>query len=74
MPYWLKFSLYLLAANVVVFTLAHLLSEYGPVVNMVLAAVSVLVAIMLGRIVLKKNGCKRVATAGGDGTTKQSTQ
>jgi len=27
MPYWLKFTLYLLAANVVVLTLTHLLSE-----------------------------------------------
>jgi len=54
MPYWLKFTLYLLAANVVVLTLAHLLSEYGPVVNLIFAVVAVVIVTTLGRKVLKR--------------------
>jgi hypothetical protein len=54
MPYWLKFTLYLLAANVVVLTLTHLLSEYGPVVNVIFAVVAVVVVIELGRKVLNR--------------------
>ena len=51
MPYWLEFTLYLLAANVVVLTLAHLLSEYGPLVNLIFA----LVAGVFSQIQLKEN-------------------
>jgi hypothetical protein len=54
MPYWLKFTLYLLAANVIVITLAHLLTEYGPVVNVVFAVVAAIVVIRLGRKVLNR--------------------
>lgn len=53
-PYWLKFTLYLLAANVVVLTLAHLLSEHGPVVNVIFAVVAAVVVITLGRKVLNR--------------------
>jgi membrane protein implicated in regulation of membrane protease activity len=59
MPYWLKFTLYLLAANVVVLTLAHWLSEFGPVVNAVFAVVAAVVVITLGRKVLNRDGCER---------------
>jgi hypothetical protein len=54
MPYWLKFTLYLLAANVVVLALTHLLSEYGPVVNLIFAVVAVVMVITLDRKVLKR--------------------
>ena len=49
MPYWLKFTLYLPAANVVVLIPAHLLSEYGPVVNVIFAVAAVVVVIELGQ-------------------------
>jgi hypothetical protein len=39
-PYWLKLFLFILVADVVVFTLVHLLTEYGPVVNAIFAVVA----------------------------------
>jgi hypothetical protein len=54
MPYWLKFTLYLLAANVVVLTLAHLLTKYGAVVNAIFAVIAAVVGITLGRKLLKR--------------------
>jgi chromate transport protein ChrA len=54
LPYWLKFTLYLLSANVVVLTLAHLLTEYGAVVNAIFAVVAAIVVIILGRKVLNR--------------------
>lgn len=44
----------MLAANLVVLTLAHWLSEYGPVVNAIFAVVAVVMVIALGRKVLKR--------------------
>jgi hypothetical protein len=44
----------LLAANVVVLALTHLLSEYGPVVNLIFAVVAVVMVITLDRKVLKR--------------------
>jgi hypothetical protein len=44
----------LLAANVVVLTLAHLLTEYGAVVNAIFAVVAAIVVIILGRKVLNR--------------------
>jgi hypothetical protein len=40
-------------ANVVVLTLTHLLSEYGPVVNVIFAVVAVVMVITLVRKVLR---------------------
>jgi len=52
MPYWQKFTLYLLPANVL--TLAHLLSDLGPVINVIFAIVAAVVGTTLGRKVLKR--------------------
>jgi hypothetical protein len=54
MPYWLNFTLYLLVTDVVVLTLAHLLSEYSALVNVMLAVSASYLAILISRRVLKR--------------------
>jgi hypothetical protein len=54
LPYWLNFTLYLLVTDVVVLTLAHLLSEYSALVNVMLAVSASYLAILISRRVLKR--------------------
>ena len=54
MPYWLRFAIFLLVANVVIFTVAHWLTEFGAVVNAVFAVIAGLLAIVIGRRGLRR--------------------
>ncbi|MDP2603663.1 MAG: hypothetical protein Q8S00_13875 [Deltaproteobacteria bacterium] len=54
MPYWLRFVIFLLVANVVVFTIAHWLTKFGAVVKLIFAVVAALLAIVIGRRVLNR--------------------
>jgi len=52
MPYWLKFTLYLMASGVVVAILAAVLSPLGRVVNLGVAFVAAYLTIIIYRWVL----------------------
>ena len=54
MPYWLRFAIFLLVANVVVFFAAHRLREYSPAVLAVFIVIAVYVVIVVGRQVLRR--------------------
>ena len=54
MPYWLRFAIFLLVANVVVFFAAYRLREYSPVVLVVFIVIAVYVVIVVGRRVLRR--------------------
>ena len=52
MPYWLRFALVLLAANIVVFIAAYRLREYDPLVFTIFVVIAVYVVV--GRRVLRR--------------------
>jgi hypothetical protein len=54
MPYWLRFAIFLLIANVVIFFAAYRLREYVPLAFAIFVVIAVYVVIVVGQRVLRK--------------------